>query len=186
MRVLNSVSILILLAVAAVPARAQFTRGLNFTGAVSVDVPLGDLDKDAKTGFGVLIRGERQSGSWALRTGLSFDRFGGKGSIDNLQFFTFLGGELVHHSGTTWYQFGGIGFYQSRAPVRQDMQLGGAPSANASGRAGGGFWDFGFQAGVGVNYTLADTKTFIEFGFVNVLTTGPTSVWVPVRFGIRL
>jgi hypothetical protein len=158
-------------------------RGLNFTGALSFDLPVGDLDKDAKPGFGILIRGERQSGAWALRTGLAFDRFGGKGSIDNLQFISFLGGELVHHSGSAWYQFGGIGFYLSRAPSRQDAQVVGAPSTN---RPGSGFWDFGFQGGVGVNYTIADTKAFMEFGFVNVLTTGPTTSWVPIRFGIRL
>ena len=58
-------------------------------------------------------------------------------------------------------------------------------SSIPTARVNGGF-DFGFQAGVGVNFTIGDTHTFMEFGFVNVLTTGPTTSWVPVRLGVRL
>ncbi|HVT37509.1 MAG TPA: hypothetical protein VHE78_00560 [Gemmatimonadaceae bacterium] len=187
MRFRSAPCVALVLAVGAGPAGAQFfSRGGNFTGAISVDVPSGDLASAARSGLGVLVRAEtNQSGPWSLRTGLSFDRFSGKGSIDNLQFFTLLGGELVHRSGTRWYQYAGFGFYQSRTIVRPQPTVGGTAAPPATDRLND-FFDFGFQAGVGINYTLADTKTFVEFGFVNVLTIGPTSVWFPVRFGIRL
>ena len=186
MHALKSLPILTLIVLVAAPAHGQFGGGLNLSAAASFDMPLGDLDKDAKPGFGILIRSEgRRSGAWGLRTGIAFDRFGGKGEIDNLQMLTFLGGELVHHSEPGWYQFAGIGFYQSRTAVRPEALQQGLTAESITGRVNGGF-DFGFQAGVGINYTIGDTHTFLEFGFVNVLTTGRTTSWVPIRLGIRL
>jgi hypothetical protein len=175
----------LLLAFCASAAAAQSPRGLNFTGALSLDIPTGDLANAAKTGVGVLIRTERRSGSWAVRGGFTFDRFGGKGTIDNIQFFT-TGGELVHYSGSRWYQYAGCAIYSSRTVQRQDVPPGTPPPANGNVNVNVRGFDFGYQAGVGVNYTIADTQTFVEFGFINVLTVGPSNTWFPVRFGIRL
>jgi hypothetical protein len=39
---------------------------------------------------------------------------------------------------------------------------------------------------MGFNLTTTGLKTFLEFGITDVLTTARSSVWFPVRFGIRI
>ena len=174
-----------LLALPARPAGAQGQGGqLGFTGAISVDLPLQALGLDAGSGIGVMVRNSsRRAGPWNLRSGLSFDRFGGKGSIDNLQFFTFFGGELVLNNGRHVYEFVGVGAYNTR--VAQKTDNGTSPASPANSRRSSAF-DFGFQGGVGVNYSLFGAGLFVEAAVVHVLTTGPATSWAPVRFGLRL
>jgi hypothetical protein len=162
------------LAIGAGEAQAQFIgSGMRVSGAIGLSAPIGDLDKRGGTGFGAAIRTESQLGSdnWSLRGDFSFDRFGGKGGVNSYQFFT-VATNLVHRSNPKLYQFGGFGIYTAQTAVSADNSR----SESA----------FGFQGGMGFNLTTTGLKTFLEFGITDVLTTARSSVWFPVRFGIRI
>ena len=169
----------------ATPAlRAQFGRG-GFSAAAGLSAPIGDLDKDAQTGFGIAVRTESGGGDspWGFRGGLTFDRFGGKAAlgIDNLQFVTFPL-DVVHNTNRKLYQFVGVGLYQAKTVYTPDPQFAGTRN-NASAYTEN---DLGFQGGVGFNFGGKGARTFLEFEVVDVLTSGRSSVWFPVRCGIRL
>ena len=178
---------LLLSAVALLAARphvgaAQREGGLNFTGALSINLPTGSLTSDVGSGIGIMIRNaSRRSGDWGLRTGLSFDRFSGKGRIDNLQFFTFFGGELVRYVGDHAYLFAGVGAYNTRVAEKTTAVSG----TDTTSRKSSGF-DFGFQGGVGANFSIMGLGMFVESGIIHVITVGPSTSWVPVRIGLRL
>ncbi|HLA90088.1 MAG TPA: outer membrane beta-barrel protein [Gemmatimonadaceae bacterium] len=152
--------------------RMGMGRGMHLSAAVGANLPIGDLDRQAQTGFGIAIRSEmsESSGPWKVRGGIAFDMFSGKGAVDNYQYLSYFTLDLVHETSKTVYQYGGVGLYQSKTAVEDE-----ARSES----------DFGFQGGVGVNFGK-DRKTFLEFGLVDVITTGRTSVWFPVKIGIRL
>jgi hypothetical protein len=80
------------------------------------------------------------------------------------------------------YQYGGVGFYQAKTVSSPEQ---GCSNCLGNGSQARSESDFGFQGGVGLNFGKV-TKTFLEIGVVDVLTTGRSSVWFPVRFGIRL
>jgi hypothetical protein len=166
------------------PAAAQGNfGGLNFTGAISFDIPTGSLRQDVSSGIGLMIRtSTRRAGSWALRSGLAFERFSGKGSLDNMQLFNFFGGELLHYTGDYFYQYAGVGIYSTRVN-QKDQATTGLPTLTATRRAS--TLDIGFHGGLGVNIPVNGAMVFIESGIVQVLSTQPTS-WVPVRVGLKL
>ena len=182
------ICIAIALATSAAPAAHAQRMGsrLNLSAAAGVNVPIGDLDKQGQTGFGIAVRTESGDSSepWTYRGGITFDRFGGKGGlVDNYQYTTFVT-ELVHHTNKKAYQYVGIGFYQSKIVFVSTSTTGGMTNA-ATGTQARTESDFGFQGGVGLNFGK-NAKTFLEIGMVDVLSTGRTSVWFPVRVGIRL
>lgn len=183
--------ILLAAALAARPAKAQWMMGqLRFSASAGVNVPISDLDTYAHTGFGVSVRTESPLGgpTWSLRSGVSYDRFGGKSAytVDHFEYLTFAS-DLVHHTNPRTYQFMGVGIYQSKTVLsRVNASL---PAENPVsfldiGRRVQTESDFGFQGGVGLNFGQI-TKTFLEIGIVDVLTTGRSSVWFPLRYGIR-
>ena len=164
---------LFVLALSAGVAHAQRRSGLKFSGAIGLSAPIGDLDKRGSTGFGAAIRTESQLDAdiWSLRGDFSFDRFGGKDGVDSYQYFT-VATNLVHHTNVRLYQFGGFGIYTAKTAV--DAVNNRSESA------------FGLQGGIGLNLDTKSLKSFVEFGITDVLTTGRSSVWFPVRVGIRL
>lgn len=177
---------LAIMLLAAPAARAQFGRGgFGFSVAAGVSAPIGDLDKDAQTGFGIAVRTESGAGDspWGFRGGLTFDRFGGKAApgIDNLQFITFPL-DVVHNTNKQLYQFVGVGLYQAKTVYVADPQFAGTRNSTSAFTEN----DFGFQGGVGYNFGKKGARTFVEFEVVDVLTSGRSSVWFPIRFGIRL
>jgi hypothetical protein len=149
-----------------------------------VDVPISDLDTYGHTGFGIAVRTESPLGgpTWSLRSGVSYDRFGGKRSygVDHFEYLTFAS-ELLHNTNTRTYQYAGVGIYQAKTvyPPEPGGFLGLGNGTQAQSES-----DFGFQGGVGLNFGKV-TKTFLEIGIVDVLTTGRSSVWFPLRYGIR-
>jgi hypothetical protein len=162
------------LATSAGGAQAQFmSRGTKFSGAIGISAPIGDLDKRAGTGFGGAVRTESPLGSedWSVRADFSFDRFAGKAGVESYQFFT-VATNLVHRSNARLYEFAGFGIYTMKTAI--------AANNNRSESA------FGFQGGVGLNLSTKGLKTFVELGIADVLTTGRSSAWFPVRFGIRI
>jgi hypothetical protein len=183
---MNRVRAFLLIAVvlAARPAQAQFMMvGFHLSASAGLNVPISDLDQDAYAGFGISVRNESPlDPRWSLRNGLSYDRFGGKDrtGVDHLDYLA-LASDLVHHTNTRTYQFIGVGIYRVNTVFH--------PVTPTFGNLGNesqvfGETDVGFQGGVGLNFGTV-TKTFLEVGIVDVLTTGRSSVWFPLRYGIR-
>ncbi|MEA3246457.1 MAG: hypothetical protein U9Q74_09905 [Gemmatimonadota bacterium] len=158
------------------PARAQFGSLDGTSAALSVALPMGTFDRLARTGFGVSLRhgiGDPDA-PWSGRGTFGFTYFKGNVTYDNIQFIetTF---DIVHRSSDAFYQFGGLGLYNTRFTYANASGLG-------SQRAD---QNFGLSGGVGVNYTWGDTKTFLEFAATTVFTGSENSAWFPVRIGIR-
>jgi hypothetical protein len=169
------------------PAQAQFGRS-SFSGAVGLNLPVGELDKQGQPGVDIAIRSgfTDPAAPWGVRGGLTFDRFGGKRSsdVDNYQYFGFFQFDVIHNSNKKTYQYAGVGLYQFKATFQPTFSN--LPPTIGSG--GGGSIsesDVGFQGGVGLNFGTT-TRTFLEIGFVDVMTSGRASAWFPIRFGIRI
>ena len=171
----------------AATAQAQWMRGTQFSGAVGLNLPLGELDKQARAGIDVAIRTlfTDPAQPWGVRNSLTFDRFGGKtvSGIDNYQFLGLLQFELVHSTNKKLYQYVGVGLYQFKATFHSTS--GPPPTIGRGDDSSISEGDVGFQGGVGLNFGTT-TKTFLELGVVNVLTSGKSSSWFPLRFGIRI
>ena len=166
-------------------ALAQFgggsLRGMSVGFAASA--PVGDFEQQAQTGLGLVIHsgGSDDGGAWGVRSNFTFDRFSGKGSLDNVQF---IGGGLdfVHRSEQRWYQFGGI--LLSSANYTYKAGVAGGPGTDVGrGRNGS---NFGLTGGIGVNFGGDEgTRTFVEFGATTMFTGSTNSNWFPIRFGLR-
>lgn len=160
----------------AVPARAQFGNLDGTSATLSVALPMGTFDQFARTGFGVSLRhgiGDPDA-PWSGRGTFGFTYFKGNATYDNIQFIetTF---DIVHRSSAAFYQFGGLGLYNTRFTYASTTGPGNQRADQ----------NFGLSGGVGVNYTWGDTKTFVEFAATTVFTGADNSAWFPVRFGIR-
>jgi hypothetical protein len=169
------------LAALASPAAAQFGMGgINgISLSVSADTPLGAFDNQVNTGFGIMLHtGMHNDGStWGGRSNFGFDRFGGKDPLDNVQIISF-GFDLVHYETSSWYEFLGLGLYNTRFNY----------SAAATGLSGGASsrdQNFGLDGGVGVLFGTGQTKLNLEFGIHTMFTSDNQLNWVPVRVGIK-
>jgi len=165
-------------------ALAQFgggsMRGMAIGFAASA--PLGDFEQQVQTGMGLVIHsgGSGDAGAWGLRSNFTFDRFSGKGSLDNVQF---IGGgfDFVHRSEQRWYQFGGI----LLSSANYTYKAGAIGTAGDPARARNGS-NFGLTGGIGVNFgSEGGTRTFVEFAATTMFTGATNSNWFPIRFGLR-
>ncbi|GDX86462.1 hypothetical protein LBMAG44_03750 [Gemmatimonadota bacterium] len=162
-------------------ASAQFGGGDSMRGmgiALAASTPNGTFGDQVKMGMGLVYQngGITNSATWAPRSSFSFDRFPGKGTLDNLQL---IGGgfDFLHRSTSSFYQFGGI--ILSSATY---TYTGGA-SSGTGGRNGS---NFGLNGGIGVNFgSESGTRTFIEFAATTLFTGAENSNWFPIRFGLR-
>jgi hypothetical protein len=180
----------VLVAAALIPSSTHAQRqSLGFAISTGVGLPIGDLGDQANPGISLSVRREQRLGAeaWSLRGGLTFDRMGGnsESGVDNFQFITFAT-ELVHHSSPRLYEFGGLGIYNVKTvfpPVITTAPSGfgraSTPSISET--------DIGIQAGLGYNFrTTGGARPFVEFQLVDVFTSGSSSAWFPIRFGIRI
>lgn len=172
MRIRTAAAAALLLAFAAARALDAQTP-VRFSAAAALALPIGDLGDAADIGFNLGLRGEGRLGrpGWSLRGDLSWDHFGGKGFVDS---YSYLGvaGNLLHRSaGSRAYQFGGLGLYNSKTAFLDRLN---EDQTN-----------LGMQLGVGLDFKPGDVNTFLEFGLMNVFTSGGNSLWFPLRFGVR-
>jgi len=172
MRTRVAAAIALLLSLAMTPAlRAQ--TPVRFSAAAALALPIGDLGDAADIGFNLGLRGEGRLArpGWSLRGDLSWDHFGGKGFVDS---YSYLGvaANLLHRStGSKAYQFGGLGLYSAKTAFVDRLNT---EETNV-----------GMQLGVGLDFKPGDVNTFLEFGLTDVFTSGSSSLWFPLRFGIR-
>jgi hypothetical protein len=171
---LHFVAMLPLLAAAGmlspVAGAAQAPVRLSVVGGLSL--PVGDLGAGADLGFSLALRAEGApvSPGWALRGDFSVDRYDGRRGVDSYSYLA-LAGNFVHRGRNPgFYQYAGLGVYNSQVAF-----------ANATDRSD---TDLGVQAGLGTELTR-DRRVFGEFGFTGVFTSGRSSLWFPVRVGLR-
>lgn len=149
--------------VASSPLRFAFAGGLS--------LPAGDLGADADVGVALGARAEERlrDPAWGLRGDLSWDRYDGHGAVISFSYVA-LAANLVHHERSgRFYQFGGLGVYNSRVRAfrgddRSDTNL-------------------GMQAGFGLALNSGSPRWFTEFGLTSALTSGRSSIWFPIRAG---
>ena len=174
----------LLLGVTSSAALAQFGGGSMRGMAIGLaaSTPVGDFEQQAQTGMGLVIHsgGSDDGAAWGLRSNFTFDRFSGKGTLDNVQF---IGGgfDFVHRSEQRWYQFGGI----LLSNANYTYNAGTTATAGDPARARNGS-NFGLTGGIGVNFgSEGGTRTFVEFAATTMFTGAANSNWFPIRFGLR-
>ncbi len=153
------------------PATATAPAPVRFALAGGLSVPAGDLGADADLGvaLGARAEGRLRDPRWGLRGDLSWDRYDGHSAVNSFSYVA-LAGNLVHHGGTgRFYQFGGLGVYNSHLRF-----VNGADRSSTN---------LGMQAGVGAALTRGSPGWFTEFGLTSAFTSGRSSVWFPVRAG---
>jgi hypothetical protein len=168
------VAAVVAVTVVAVPRAGHAQTPIQFSGAVGLSLPVGNLGDAANVGFNLAVRGEARLGSspsdWGLRGDLSLDQLGGKAPLGSVSFWG-AAANVVHRShDSRVYEFGGLGLY--------DFRVSGGGLTNSE-------MDLGLQAGVGVDINPGPHAMFLEFGLTNVFSSGSNSLWFPLRFGIR-
>lgn len=156
----------------AVPRSAHAQTPVRFSVVGGLSLPIGDLGNGTDLGINLGVRGEGRpiSPGWAFRGDVSYDRYSGRGAVDAYTYLAF-GANLVHHEpGLHVYEFGGLGVYSSRVALNSSL--------NRSDT------DLGVQMGAGFSLTK-DNRVFTELGLTSAFTSGRSSVWFPVRVGLR-
>ncbi len=146
---------------------------MRFSVVGGLSLPVGDLGNNADLGLNLGLRGEGRAiaPGWAFRGDLSWDRYDGHGGVSAYSYLA-LAGNLVHHAaGGRLYEFGGLGIYNSRIAF-----------ANALDRSD---TNLGVQMGLGLDLSSKAPNLFTEFGLTSAFTSGRSSVWFPVRLGVR-
>lgn len=154
------------------PRNAAAQTPVRFSVVGGFSLPIGDLGNSTDMGLNIGLRGEGRSltPGWALRGDVSYDRYDGRGGV-NAYSYLGLAGNLVHReTGGRIYEFGGLGLYNSRVAFtsaldRSDTNL-------------------GVQMGAGFELTR-DNRVFTEIGMTSAFTSGRSSLWFPVRIGLR-
>jgi hypothetical protein len=170
LRILPAIAALAILAPSA-GAQGQQTP-VNFSLVGGLSLPIGDLGNSSEMGLNLGFRGEgrRFASGWSLRGDVSYDHYDGRGNVDAFSYVAFAG-NLVHRTtGSRGYQYGGLGVYSSRV---DRINISDATDTN-----------LGVQMGLGVDLTR-DSRVFGELGLTSAFTSGRSSVWFPVRVGLR-
>jgi hypothetical protein len=155
------------------PTGARAQTPINFSVVGGLSLPIGDLANSTELGLNLGFRGEgrRMATGWSLRGDVSYDRYSGRGTVDAYSYMA-LAGNLVHRStNARTYQFGGLGLYSSRVAF--------VTSASDNTDT-----NLGVQMGLGADLSK-DQRVFGEFGLTSAFTSGRSSVWFPVRVGLR-
>jgi hypothetical protein len=152
-------------------ARAQ--RASLAAGAA---VPAGDYTNSAGSGLDVAfqVRTEPMIGPLPLRVEIGYDHFSGKGAVGNTTIST-EAVSVMGDFGSTFYWAAGPGYYQSTAKT----QISGHNVNDQRSY-------FGAQAAIGMNIPVFRWDGFLEVSGVKLFSPGPSIVYVPLRFGIRL
>jgi hypothetical protein len=144
--------------------------------AVGAAIPTGDFADNAGTGVDLEFqaRTEPLFGSVGLRIDIGYDHFAGKGGVSGSTVST----EAVSFIGDLspmFYIAGGPGYYQSK--INTTLLTHNVTESRQY---------FGAQAAVGMNIPVFRWTGFIEAQAVKLFQPGPSIVYVPLRFGVRL
>jgi hypothetical protein len=163
-------------ALASLPFGAQaqlLKRGtaVHFGVAAGAAIPVSDLSDVAKTGFnGTVALGFTPALiPLGVRIDGAYNQFGSKLATGNLHITSVTGNLVYKMPGATIspYAIGGAGWYNSGAS-------GGGSSTN----------DFGWNIGAGISMPLSGFDTFVEARYNQVQTSGTSTKFVPIVFGV--
>jgi hypothetical protein len=170
------VSTLAGLALVALPLQAHaqvLKRGtaVHFGVAAGAALPVSDLSDGVNTGFnGTVTLGFTPAMiPLGVRIDGAYNQFGVKSS---------LGGGNVHITGVT-----GNLVYKIPGATVSPYAIGGAGWYN-SGGSGSSTNDFGWNIGGGISMPLSGFDTFIEARYNQVQTSGVSTKFVPITFGV--
>jgi Outer membrane protein beta-barrel domain len=160
-----------------VAARAQVStvvKPVQFGVAAGAALPLSDFSDVFSTGFNgtVILALNPQMIPLGIRVEGAYNQFGVKGGGGGNSHITSGTGNLVYQVPSTSvspYLIGGIGLYN----LAVSSELGGG-SEN----------DFGWNIGGGIKLPLSGFDTFIEARYNQVQTSGTSTKFVPITFGI--
>ncbi len=185
-----------LLLTAAMAAVLITDAGAQVRGVVGVglSVPVGDFADEtgggAQAGGGTALAGVEwlpTGHAFGLRLDGAYNRFctsvcdEGAGNLDiryrflNVNLNGILETPLGAEAGLRPYGLAGIGLYNYK------LEGDDVPAAEDASET-----DFGFNAGLGLNYTLGRVGLFGEARFHNVFTEGSDVQYVPVMVGARI
>lgn len=157
-------------------ALAGSARAQGASLAVGAALPVGDLATTAGIGWDVNLqaRTEPMIGPLPLRIDITFEFLPGKGAISS----TTLSGQsvsLLGDAGSMFYWVVGPGYYQSTVKT----QIAGHNVTEERNFLGA-------QAALGVNIPVFRWEGFLEVSATKLFAPGPTIMYVPLRFGMRL
>jgi len=186
MRVVKLASLAGALALLPAIAGAQDARSISFGVMGGLSLPMGNLGDAVESGYNITGNVLMPlSGKLKLRADLGYDRFEGRGVLNNLTNLNFsvlsVTGNVVFPIGTERaeggirpYLIGGGGLYRTSS----EQSLIGINRTVSSN-------DLGINVGGGFEFILSGFTTFAEARFVNVFSEGDSSNWIPITFGIR-
>ena len=165
------------LAALTTPAHAQLVTGPNkpfsFGVALGASIPVSDLSNAVNTGYNAtgILGLNTPSLPMNFRIDLAYNEFGfqhGGGNYHNTSVtgntvFTFPTASTIRP-----YLIGGVGLYNSSTSDA------GSSSSN----------DFGFNVGGGITIPLSGFNAFVETRYNRVATSGVSTQFVPVVFGV--
>lgn len=168
---MNRIRPLLVLALCASASRAGEAQSNRIAGGASI--PIGDFYPRAHPGFGIAVLSESgvAIGPLDIRTDITFDKFGGKGTATRWQYWS-AGVSLVKGANSGFYWLAGWSLYSASDQVTLNGRTVAFNHTNG-----------GVKAGLGVTFALFRKAVFLEGNWVRLLASGREVVWVPVRFG---
>lgn len=179
-RLVVAASAIVLSFAAAPTANAQVHVGVS----AGASIPTGDFGKDFKTGYSVngLIGFSMPLSPVGFRSEVGYNAWDGK-SLYGPAGASFSRGKASSLSGTANivlqvpgmiaakpYLIGGIGDYRIKGEAP------GVPTGTET--------KFGYNVGGGINFGLGTLATMLEARYITVSTSGGSTHYVPVTFGI--
>lgn len=174
-RLVFAASAVVLSFAAAPTAHAQVHVGVS----LGASFPTGDFGKDFKTGYSVngLIGFSMPMSPVGFRGEVGYNAWDGKPSlgISGVKASSLSGAanivlQVPGMIAAKPYVIGGIGDYRMKFDI--------------PGLGNGSETKFGYNVGGGVNFGLGTLATMVEARYITVNTSGGTTHFVPVTFGI--
>ena len=145
---------------------------VHFGVAAGAALPVSDLSDIVNTGFnGTVTVGFTPA---LIPLGVRID-----GGYNQFSVKSALGGGNIHITGVT-----GNLVYKMPGATVSPYAIGGAGWYNSGGSGGGSSNDFGWNIGGGISMPLSGFDTFLEARYNQVQTSGASTKFVPITFGV--
>ena len=161
------------LAVFALPMSAAHAQ-VGFGAAAGLSAPMGTFKDAVNSGYHVtgLVNVSAPLAPVGFRGEVSFNQFGAKGGLDSkANILSGTANAVLSAPGMMGiYGIGGIGMYRT--------------SVSCTGCGSNSNTNFGFNAGAGFKFGLTGFSAFVEARYHHVSTSGGSTAFVPISFGL--
>lgn len=178
-------------AIAGAQAEISPLKPISFGISVGAAIPVGDLSNGTNTGYDVTgsVALELPALPFGIRGDAAYNSFGVKQDVanslgvdnGNARILVFTGNLVfplpIQRAVLRPYLIGGLGLYNIGASAT-------VSSGGFSARGSNSENDLGYNAGAGIAIPLSGFNTFIEARFHRVDTSGGTTTFVPITFGV--